>query len=71
MNIYRVPQSTFPGIRRYNDNSFNINKLYKCNVNVLLTIHNKNVLKEQNFTYTLDLVPCRTSVNSDILDLGK
>ena len=69
MSIYRVRQSTFPGIRRYNDNSFNINKLYKCNVNVLLTIHNRNVLKEQNFTYTL--VPCRTSVNSDFLDLGK
>ena len=34
MNIYRVPQSTLPGIRQYNDYSFNINKLYKCNVNV-------------------------------------
>jgi len=48
MNIYRVPQSTLPGIRQYNDYSFNINKLYTCNVNVLLTIHNRIVLKEQN-----------------------
>ena len=69
MNIYRVPQTTLLGIRQYNDYSFNINKLYKCSVDVLLTIHNKNVLKEQNFTYTL--VPCRTSLNSGFLDFGK
>ena len=44
--------------RQDNDYSFHTNELYKYDVNVLLTIHNRNVLKEQNFTCTL--IPCRT-----------
>ena len=45
----------------YNDYTFHSNELYKYNVNVLMTIRNGNVLKEQNFTRTL--IPCRTLCN--------
>ena len=37
---------------------FYINELYKYNVNASLTIHDRNVLKEQNFTCIL--IPCKT-----------
>ena len=56
-------------IAKDNDYSFHSNELYKYKVNVLLTIRNGNVLKEQNFTCTL--IPCTTLGNLDFMDLVK
>ena len=48
---------------------FYINELYKYNVNALLTIHDSNVLKEQNFTCIL--IPCKTLRKPDFQELGE
>ena len=48
---------------------FYMNELYKYIVNVLLTIHDRNVLKEQNFTCIL--IPCKTLRKPDFQELGE
>ena len=57
-------------VRKPSTDSVNpLSSLYKYKVNVLLTIRNGNVLKEQNFTCTL--IPCTTLGNLDFMDLVK
>ena len=48
---------------------FYMNELYKYIVNVSLTIHDRNVLKEQNFTCIL--IPCKTLRKPDFQELGE
>ena len=48
---------------------FYMNELYKYIVNVSLTIHDRNVLKEQNFTCIL--IPRKTLRKPDFQELGE